>query len=51
MRQGRDLIIEWQRHAARFEALYELAAIQRDMSEALRADCEREIASLRELLK
>lgn len=40
----------WQAHAERMELLYDYACIARDLSEALRADCEREVERLRGLL-
>lgn len=41
---------KWAAHAEKMEMLYDLACIQRDLSEALRADCERELERLRGLI-
>lgn len=40
----------WQRQVEKMESLYELAAIQRDMSEALLKDALAEVERLRKLL-
>lgn len=48
--QAVSLLDRWIKHAERFEALYQLASIRADMSEALLADCRREVERLREML-
>ena len=48
--QSRRLMWQWIAHAERFQTLYELAAIQRDMSQMLLDDALREVDRLRKLL-
>ncbi len=50
MEQGRRLLDQWIAHANKMEYLYELAAIQRDMSQLLLADALAELERLRELV-
>ena len=45
------MLDEWRRHADQLDALYQLASIRADMSEALLLDCQMEVERLRGILK